>query len=185
MNHIILVGFIGCGKGAAAKKLGISMALPVFDVDKMIAERMKMGVEEIFAQFGEVYYRALETQTLNHLMLLDNRSIIVLGSGLPTNPANDDYLKKLGKVYYLKSTKAALVKKIQKSKKHDWLKNDDMTDQVSELLKEREAAYLRIADVEVLVDDLSSDEIAEQLAFYDREPEIAPVIKHDEKAAPK
>ena len=60
MDHILIEGFIGCGKGAVGTKLSEEMNIPLVDTDSKVAEKMKMTPEEIYDKFGEVYFRALE-----------------------------------------------------------------------------------------------------------------------------
>lgn len=147
MNHILIEGFIGSGKGKVGAKLAEEMKIPLIDTDQKVSEKMNMPSEEIYDQFGEVYYRALETYVLSKLGRMRKRSIIVLGSGLPTMPQNEKYLKALGRIYYLKPGEDSIIANIEKNNENGWLEDDeDLKEKVSALLAEREPAYLNIAD---------------------------------------
>ena len=52
MDHIIIEGFIGSGKGAVARGVGKKLELPVVDVDRRVADRLKMTTAEIYDRFG-------------------------------------------------------------------------------------------------------------------------------------
>ncbi len=64
MNHIILIGFMGCGKTSVGSRLAKDMGLPFVDMDDLIREEAGMEITEIFHRYGERYFRRLETQTL-------------------------------------------------------------------------------------------------------------------------
>lgn len=173
MNHIIIEGFIGSGKGAVGRALGRKMGMSVIDLDKRVSARMKMTVADIYQRFGEVYYRAMETLVLKE-MSEDAKAapcIIVLGSGAAVMPQNSQYLKKLGRVYYLRMRPDTLWKNMKKSKKHGWIQKDTWDEQVERLYQEREPSYATVADEIIDADGLSSEEIAGRIA--DREKELS------------
>lgn len=163
MDNIILEGFMGSGKSAVAKALSKKLELPLIDVDKMVEAKLKMKTTEVYDRFGDAYYRAMETMILIELQSVRERSIIVLGSGLALMPKNAEYLKKLGTVYYLKVKQETVVAKLAKQEKHAWLRAGDLEGRVSKMMKEREPAYRRIANVTVEVDGKSVDDICDEI----------------------
>ena len=167
MDNIILEGFMGSGKSAVAKTLAKRLQLPLVDVDKMIEAKLKMKTTEVYDRFGDAYYRAMETMILIDLQASTQRSIIVLGSGLALMPKNAEYLKNLGRVYYLKVKKETVVAKLAKQEKHAWLRAGDLEERVSKMMKEREPAYRRIANVTVEVDGKSVEEICNEISASD------------------
>ena len=168
MNHIILEGFMGSGKSAVAKALAKEMNLPLIDIDKQVESRLKMRTTEVYDRFGDVYYRAMETLILDELQSVEERSVIVLGSGLALMPQNAPYLKKLGKVYYLKVSKQLVVERLSKGEKHSWLRAGDFEEHVSRMLKEREPAYKKVADYTIKVDGKKTAEIVQEIIEEDR-----------------
>ena len=171
MNHIILEGFMGSGKGTIGKKLATEMNLPLIDIDRKIAERMKMTSAEIYDRFGDVYYRALETYMLSEIMKEKQRSVIILGSGLPTMKQNDRYLKELGKVVYLMMDEELLFSKLEKSKKNNWLsQSDDVRVRAKKMLDERQPRYLEIADAVIEVGKKKTADIVSEIIHEIRYP---------------
>ena len=168
MNHIILEGFMGSGKSAVAKALAKEMNLPLIDIDKQVESRLKMRTTEVYDRFGDVYYRAMETLILDELQSVEERSVIVLGSGLALMPQNAPYLKNLGKVYYLKVSKQLVVERLSKGEKHSWLRAGDFEEHVSRMLKEREPAYKKVADYTIKVDGKKTAEIVQEIIEEDR-----------------
>ena len=102
MNHIVVIGFMGSGKTRVGKRLSSDLGLTFVDVDKVIVKKMNMSVKEILQKFGEPYYRALETMTVKALIEDKERKVISLGAGLPVQEQNDQYIKKLGTVVYMR-----------------------------------------------------------------------------------
>lgn len=166
MNNIIIEGFIGSGKGSVGRALGKMTGMSVIDLDKRVSSKMGMTVADIYQKFGDVYYRAMETLVLKE-MSEDEKSephIIILGSGAAVMPQNARYLKKLGRVYYLRMSPETLWKNMKKSKKHGWIEKDHWDEKVDQMYKEREPSYAKVADIVIDADGLSADEIAAQIA---------------------
>ena len=113
MDHLIIEGFIGSGKGAVAKSVAKQLGLPRIDIDHKVAEKLKMSSGEIYDRFGEAYYRAMETVVLDELKSTDSRAVIILGSGVAMMPQNAPYLKELGRVYYIKMKQGTLLERMR------------------------------------------------------------------------
>ena len=59
MDNIILIGFMGTGKSTVSECLGRMYAMRIVEMDQVIAEREGMSIPEIFAAYGEEYFRNL------------------------------------------------------------------------------------------------------------------------------
>ena len=164
MNHILIIGFMGSGKGSVGRKLAEKLSIPVYDTDKMVAEKLKMTSADVYSRFGDAYYRAEETFVLSELLKKKDRCVIVLGSALPLMKSNDKLLKALGRIYWLKISKKTVLERLEKSKKHEWLKKDNSENLISGMFKERNEAYERIADVTVDVDQMLTKDAASFIA---------------------
>lgn len=182
MDHIILEGFIGSGKAGIGKKIARDMSLHLFEVDKMISEKVKMSSADLYEKFGETYIRALETAVLNDLRLLDERAVIIVGADLPQMPFNDEYLEKLGRVYWVRATKEQIIEKVSKTKKYAALQKDGMEAHLKEMLAEREPGYARAADHIIDMTGKTADEAAREIEALAKE---APVKKKGTAEAPK
>ena len=56
-NNIILIGYMGCGKTTLGIKLSYKERVGMLDTDKMIEQKNKKSVAEIFDSEGEAGYR--------------------------------------------------------------------------------------------------------------------------------
>ena len=81
-NKIVLVGFSGAGKSTIAKKLANHLNFSVLDTDKMLEERYRISVCNIFEKYGEVVFRQLEYQILEEALMQEN-VVIATGGGAP------------------------------------------------------------------------------------------------------
>ena len=166
MNHIILIGFMGSGKSSVGKKLAKNMKLEFVDTDKMIEEKSHMLISEIFAEYGEEYFRSLETLTLRQLLDCGQRLVISVGGGLPVQPQNREYLKKLGCVVYLKAATHTLTERLKGDKSRPLLAEDpkeSLSEKIERLKSGREEIYKEVADVEITTDNKGFRKIIEEI----------------------
>ncbi len=52
---------MGAGKSTISDYLSTMFAMDVVEMDQVIAEREEMSISDIFATYGEEYFRDLET----------------------------------------------------------------------------------------------------------------------------
>jgi shikimate kinase len=97
--RIYLIGLPGCGKTTLGKELANKIGYQFIDIDEYIERNACMFIDEIFEQYGEPYFRALEQSTLDELKSMDN-IVISTGGGIVGNPNNKSKLD--GVCIYLK-----------------------------------------------------------------------------------
>ena len=76
---IVLVGLMGVGKSTVGKRLAQRLGLPFVDADNAIEEAAGMSIAEIFAQFGEPYFRDGERRVIQRL--IDGRPKVIATGG--------------------------------------------------------------------------------------------------------
>jgi shikimate kinase len=92
-------------------------------------------------------------------------------------PQNAPYLKKLGRVYYLKVSRQLVVERLSKGEKHSWLRAGDFEEHVSRMLKEREPAYRKVADCTIIVDGKKTADIVQEIiALHDGEIRVSSIV---------
>lgn len=96
-KNIVLVGFMGVGKGQVARELATQISSYTVDCDDLIESAMNMKVKKIFAAYGEEKFRDLERQTAKWLEKNVKKTIISTGGGFINVPN----LKKIGTIVYL------------------------------------------------------------------------------------
>lgn len=81
-DKIVLVGFACSGKTTVGKLLAADYGFVGIDTDNAIEQRCGISVGEIFAKYGEDYFRREETKLL--LELPADKCVISCGGGTPT-----------------------------------------------------------------------------------------------------
>ena len=134
-----------------------------YDTDAEIVQKHG-NISDIFARFGEAYFRDLETQTVKELAKEQN-AILSVGGGLVLRQENVEILKKTGKIVYLRASLDTLTKRLQGDTARPLLQGEEesLQDKLTRLLNARGAIYEKAADLVLDVDDKSPQAIAKQL----------------------
>ncbi len=163
-KNIILTGFMGSGKTSVGVRLSYRLRMPVEDTDKMIERREGCSVSELFAREGEASFREKETALLRELLDRKGRYIFSVGGGTPVQPGNQELLKQLGKVVYLRVKPETVYQRLKEDNTRPLLQCGDPLGRIRELMGSRKEAYESCADLVLDSDDLSVDEIMEKIA---------------------
>lgn len=163
MNHVILIGFMGCGKSSVGKELAEEMNIPFVDTDALIEEQACRKISDIFRESGEEAFRDMETGVLRQLLDAEGRRVIAVGGGLPVRPVNREYLKKLGTTVYLLAEPETLVKRLEGDDTRPLLQGGGLRQRIDQLMNDREEIYLSVADIQVATDGRNIREIAEEV----------------------
>ncbi|MBP3952340.1 shikimate kinase [Bacillus suaedae] len=99
VNNIYITGFMGSGKTTVGQALAKSLGYQVTDTDKWIEEMEGQSISTIFKQYGEPYFRDLETNALQQIS--GNQLIITTGGGIIMRPENREIMKEKGEIIYL------------------------------------------------------------------------------------
>ncbi len=151
-KNIILIGFMGVGKGRTARELASLTGSFAVDTDDLIESLTKTKIRQIFSTQGEAFFREIEQQTADWLKKNVSSTIVSTGGGffMVKN------IKKLGRVVYLHSSVEGIISSIEghpkaekKIKKRPLLQN---LGQARKLFKTRLPLYRKAADFEVNVE---------------------------------
>lgn len=107
-KNIVLIGFMGVGKGQIGRILSQRTAMFVVDCDDLIESAANKKVKKIFEENGEAEFRKRELQVALWLEKNVNNSIVSTGGGFVNVPN----LKKLGKIVYLHADFDTIIKRI-------------------------------------------------------------------------
>lgn len=163
MKHIILIGFMGCGKSTVGIRLSYRLRRVVEDTDKLIEKRVGRSISDIFKEEGEAAFRQMETKCLQELMTLKDERIISTGGGLPMKIENHELLKRLGTVVYLRISPGGVWERLKNDTTRPLLQCDDPMAKIEELLAKRAPVYEQAADVILDVDGKTMEEVLAEL----------------------
>lgn len=162
-KNIILIGFMGVGKGRTARMLAEKTGCYTVDTDNLIETMVKMKIRDIFSRYGEPYFRDLEQQTAHWLRKNVKHTIVSTGGGF----FQVKKLHKLGLIVYLHSDIEAIIASIRKHpnakkkiKKRPLLHD---LDQAKILFTRRLPLYRKAADVEINVEGRDIESVADEI----------------------
>jgi shikimate kinase len=99
-DKIYLIGFMGAGKSTTARSLARRLGWRVEDVDERIEERERRSVADIFAEQGEVYFRAAEREVVRQLAG-QRETVVATGGGTFVDPDNRALIRADGATIWL------------------------------------------------------------------------------------
>ncbi len=158
-NHIILIGYMGCGKTTLGKKISFRKKIALLDTDKMIEQKQRKTISEIFDEDGEAAFRMMETECLKEIMSYSDRYVISVGGGLPLKEENRKLLKELGCVFYLRARPDTIYGRLRNDTTRPLLRGDNPADKIREMIQARDPLYRKAADVIVDVDEKGYEKI--------------------------
>lgn len=162
-KNIILIGFMGVGKGTIGRELVKHSKYFVIDTDDLIESMENRKIKDIFATEGEPYFRALEKRTAKWLEKNVTNTIISTGGGF----FKVKNLHKIGTVIYLESSFDAILHRLQshpnaeqKLKKRPLLQD---LEKAKKLFLERTAQYEEKANIVFNIEGKSPEQVAKEL----------------------
>jgi len=163
MKNIVLIGFMGVGKGSVAREIVKLSDLVALDTDDIIESMENRSIKKIFAQEGEEYFRSLERKVAQWLQKEVRGTLISTGGGFFKVPN----LKKIGTVVYLSAPFETIHGRIlahpdaeKKLRKRPLFQD---IDKAIKLYDERAALYKKVADIVIDVSNKELGDIAKEI----------------------
>lgn len=166
METIYFTGYSGVGKTIIGSLLASRKNLKFIDVDSACEKKENNTISNIFIEKGEEYFRKLESDIL--FSNVKNGMIVSLGGGIVKDIKNRHFIKKTGKVIYLRAKSTTIYKNLlNEYDKRPLLKNNFSTIAIDKILEEREQYYQELANYVINIDNKKIEEVlSEALAIY-------------------
>jgi len=162
-KNIILIGFMGVGKGTVARAYAKRYGVFNLDTDDLIESALNKEVKEIFARYGEPYFRAQEQRCADWIERSVKKTLISCGGGF----YKVDNLQELGTVVLLDASFDWIYTRLKTAKNsaQKLAKRPLFSeiDKAKALYDERKAAYKEVADIVVGVEGKSLKEICKEI----------------------
>ena len=163
MRNVILIGFMGVGKGSVAREVIKHSEYMAMDTDDLIESMENRKIKEIFADEGEAYFRRLEKDVSLWLQSSVKNTLISTGGGF----YKVKNLKKIGTVVLLDSPFDEIIKRIKKhpNAARKLKKRPLLSDlkKAKELYNQRRPEYLELADIVIDVTKKSAQDCSKEL----------------------
>jgi len=134
---------MGAGKTTIAKLLAEKLNRPFIDLDDVIEKKADLTIPWIFEQFGEKYFRRLETDCLRRIAQYPGK-IIATGGGIVLSAENRKIMKDTGVTIYLKWQPQILYQRIKNSRHRPLLNavvESGLFQHIETLLQQRQPFY--------------------------------------------
>ncbi len=162
MKHIFLIGFMGTGKSTVSKRLKKLMNAEEIDMDAAIVKENGMTINDMFAQFGEEYFREKETDMLLKISTMEPK-IVSCGGGCVLREENVKIMKACGTIVLLTATPETILERVRHGKSRPILNGNMNVEFISNLMEKRRAAYEGAAMVTVSTDKKWPEDIAREI----------------------
>ena len=160
--NIFLIGFMGSGKSTVADYLCEKFDMDVVEMDQVIAEQQEMSIPDIFATYGEEYFRNLETELL--ISLQEQKNLVIsCGGGVALREKNVEEMKKNGRVVLLTASPEVVYERVKDDENRPNLKGRKNVEGIAELMEQRREKYEAAADIVISTDHKTILQICEEL----------------------
>ena len=154
--NIVMIGFMGAGKSTVAEYLSTMFAMEVVEMDQEIVKEEGMSIPDIFATYGEEYFRNCETELLKKMQSRKN-VLISCGGGVV------EQMKKNGRVVLLTASPEEVYERVKDSDDRPVLAGRKNVKGIAELMEARREKYEAAADIIVNTDHKTVLQVCEEL----------------------
>ena len=163
----ILIGFMGTGKTSVGKLLSNKLNTKFIDMDNEIEKREQKTISNIFKDYGEDYFRQLESNLLKELLKEDN-IVISTGGGIITKQENIELLKEEERVIFLDASAEKIQRNVSKEiDTRPLLKESkNIYETINNLLEKRLYQYNNIYDIKISINDKNINEVVSEILVY-------------------
>jgi shikimate kinase len=157
-RSIFLIGFMAAGKTTVGQALAARLGREFIDLDAMIVAQAGRSITEIFAQDGEAFFRALESNTLQSLATRAG-AVIALGGGAFISATNRELVRAQGISILLDCELSEILKRLGNDRSRPLFQDPA---QMATLLESRLPIY-READLHIDVTTCKVDQIVTEI----------------------
>jgi shikimate kinase len=161
VKNIALVGFMGTGKTAVARRLAGDMGKKYISTDELIEKREKRSINDIFRDEGEPYFRKVEKEVVKEVSEKRDQ-IIDAGGGVILDSENVENLKRGGIIICLWAEPRAIYERTKRHGHRPLLNVNDPEKRIKEMVEHRRPFYEK-ADFRVDTTDLDIDSVVKEV----------------------
>lgn len=137
---VVLIGLMGAGKSSVGRRLATMMERDFVDADDAIEDAAQRSIAEIFAEFGEAYFRDGERRVIARLME-EHSGVIATGGGAFVDPETRALILEKGLAVWIDCDIETLVERTSRRNTRPLLKTGNPREILTRLLNERGPLY--------------------------------------------
>jgi len=172
-RSVVLVGMMGAGKSSIGRRLAGRLGIAFTDADNEIELAHRLSIPDIFATYGEAYFRSGEARVIARL-LEGGPQVLATGGGAFMNADTRGAIAAHGISVWLKAEFDVLMRRIKRRQDRPLLKTEDPGETLRTLMAARYPVYAQ-ADITIESREVPHDKIVDEIvgAVADR---LAPQI---------
>jgi shikimate kinase / 3-dehydroquinate synthase len=147
-QRIVLVGLMGAGKTSIGRRLAARLGLPFLDADAEIELAAGCTIPELFARYGEPYFRDGEKKVIRRL-LAGGPAVLAYGGGAFMDADTRRATRERALSVWLRCALPTLVRRVASRDNRPLLANQDHETALARLMAQRYPVY---AEADVIVD---------------------------------
>jgi shikimate kinase len=161
-RSIVLVGMMGAGKSSIGRRLAQRLGLSFVDADAEIESAAGMTIAEIFATYGEPYFRSGEQRVIARL-LDSGPQVLATGGGAYMSADTRTGIAQKGVSVWLKADFEVLMRRVKRRATADRpMLQGDPAQRIAHLMAERYPVY-GLSDVTVMSRDVAHETIVNEI----------------------
>ena len=161
-RSVVLVGMMGAGKSSIGRRLAQRLGIGFVDADAEIEAAAGMTIAEIFATYGEPYFRSGEQRVIARL-LESGPQVLATGGGAFMNAETRMAIRQKGVSVWLKAEFEVLMRRVKRRATADRpMLQGDPAQRIRQLVDERYPVYAE-ADVTVMSREVSHEIIVNEI----------------------
>ena len=158
---IVLVGMMGAGKTTVGRRLAARLKLPFVDTDIEIeAGHAGLTIPEIFAKYGEPYFRDGEARVIARL-IGEGAQVLATGGGAFMREETRERIKTGAISIWLNVERDVILRRVKRRSDRPLLQTADPAATIDRLITERHPFY-QTADITILSRDVPHDKIVDE-----------------------
>ena len=141
-RSVVLVGMMGVGKTTVGRKLAGLLGLSFVDADEEIERAAHMTIPDIFAQYGEPYFRDGERRVIARLVgNSETHKVLATGGGAFVDPATRQLILDRAIAVWIYSDLDTLVERVGRKDNRPLLRGGNPREILARLHAERAPLY--------------------------------------------
>lgn len=160
-RSVVLVGLMGAGKSTVGRRLAQKLGLTFLDADHEIEAAAGMTIPDIFAIFGEAYFRDGERRVIARL-LQEGPIVLATGGGAFMSEETRENIAAAGVSIWLRADLDVLMRRVRKRSNRPLLQNPDPEGTMRKLMDLRYPVYAN-ADLTVESHEVPHDRVVAEI----------------------
>jgi shikimate kinase len=160
-RSVVLVGMMGAGKSSIGRRLAARLGVAFVDADNEIEVAARMTIPDIFATYGEAYFRSGETRVIARL-LDGGPQVLATGGGAFMNADTRGAIGAHGVSVWLKAEFDVLMRRIKRRQDRPLMKTEDPGERLRALMAERYPVYAE-ADITIQSREVPHEKIVDEI----------------------